>query len=59
MRQIELELVLDEAEQVQSAIAKVDRKTHEEVVALVAEAIIALIESARGKEADSEPAIQP
>ena len=59
MRQMELELGPNEPKQAQRAIVKLDRKTHEEVVVLVAEGIVALIGNARGKEADDEPSVQP
>lgn len=59
MRQMELELGLDETERAQRAIATIDRKTHDEIVVLVAEIIIAVIEGARGKEVDGEPPVQP
>jgi len=59
MRQMKLELGLDETEQAQKMDTKIDRKTQDEVVVLVAEAIIAAIDNAREKEADGEPLIQP
>jgi hypothetical protein len=59
MRQMELDLGPEEAEEAKRAAVKLDRQTHEEVVALVAEAIVALIENARAKEVDDEPSVEP
>jgi hypothetical protein len=57
MRQMELDLGPDE--EAKRAAVQLDRPTHDEVMALVAEAIVALIGSAREKEPDGEPSIQP
>jgi len=59
MPQMELDLGPNEHEEAKRAAVKLDRPTHEEVVALVAEAIVALIGNARGKETGDEPSVQP
>jgi hypothetical protein len=53
MRQMELELCQQDREQANATMVTVDRSTRQQVVVLIAQAMVAVIRSAQRQEADA------